>query len=121
MLFEQLRLKEEADDKRAEDYKRLQRKLIGKNKQDLPMLNANSDDAHRSGVEFREVAKGNGYVEHQVITAIHSQAKDKAKFLKEGQAENEGRGDPCVEYKLPSEILGYVEKRSLSDGCRRWR
>jgi hypothetical protein len=29
MLFEQLRLKDEADDKRAENYKRPLRKLIG--------------------------------------------------------------------------------------------
>jgi hypothetical protein len=108
-ISERMRLKEEEDSKRDEDYKRLQRKLISKSKQDLLMLNADADGAHRSGLEFREVATGNGYVDYQVIAAIHAQAKNKAKFQKDGQ-----KLDEVVvpaEYKLPSEMLEYVEKR----------
>jgi hypothetical protein len=55
------------------------------------MLNADADGAHRSGMEFREVVTGNGYVDHQVIAAIHAQAKNKAKFsagLRWGNKEN---------------------------------
>jgi hypothetical protein len=54
--LEQKRLKEEADDKREEHYKSLHRKLISKSKQDLLLLNADVDGAHRNGMEFREVA-----------------------------------------------------------------
>jgi hypothetical protein len=107
--LEKKRPREEAEDKREADYKRLQRKLIGKNKQDLLLLNADVDGAHRSGVEFREVVTGNGYVDHQVIAAIHAQAKDKLKFQKDGQALK----DVAIpkEFKLSSEMLSYVEKR----------
>ena len=60
-------------------------------------------------MEWREVASGNGYVPHQLIAAIHAQAKDKLKFQKDGQALK----DVVIpkDFKKPSEMLSYVEKR----------
>jgi hypothetical protein len=74
--------KMQEDEVRDAEMKKLQRKLVAHGKQPLSILNASREGAHQSGQEFRSVVKGNGYMNHQVITHIHGQAKDKALFVK---------------------------------------
>jgi hypothetical protein len=96
------------DEVRDAEMEKLQRKLVGTNKQKLSILNASREGAHQSGQEFRSVVKGNGYMNHQVITHIHGQAKDKALFAREGQSLK----DVVVsaEYTKPSKMLEYVQR-----------
>ena len=93
---------------REAEMTRLRQKVVGSNKQPLPILNASREVAHQSGQEYRGVVGGNQWQPHQTITHLHGQAKDKTLFAKEGQSLS--AVVIPAEYKKPSKMLEYVQK-----------